>query len=48
MEEVEYCSDPKKVSLFPGVIEALRQLKEKGFKNIIITNQAGIGRGNPH
>jgi len=45
MEEVEYCSDPKDVALFTGVPEALRRLKSKGFKNIIITNQAGIGRG---
>ena len=45
MEEVGYCSDPKDVRLFPGVRDALRLLKEAGYKNIIITNQAGIGRG---
>jgi len=44
MEEVDYCSDPKDVRLYPGVHNALRLLKEAGFKNIIITNQAGIGR----
>jgi D-glycero-D-manno-heptose 1,7-bisphosphate phosphatase len=45
MAEVDYCSDPKKVSVFPGVREALARLKAAGFKNIIVTNQAGIGRG---
>src|SRR5512136_2148698 len=45
MEEVDYCRDPKDVHLLPGVMEMLRELKERGFLNIIITNQAGIGRG---
>ena len=45
MEDCVYCSDPKKVKLFPGVPEALRRLKSNGFKLIIITNQSGIGRG---
>jgi D-glycero-D-manno-heptose 1,7-bisphosphate phosphatase len=45
MAEVDYCSEPEKVSVFPGVREALARLKTAGFKNIIVTNQAGIGRG---
>jgi len=45
MEEVGYCKDPKEVVVFPGVAAALELLKERGFKNIIITNQSGIGRG---
>ena len=45
MEDCDYCSDPKDVSIFPGVPEALRRLKSKGFKLIVITNQSGIGRG---
>ena len=45
MEDTDYCSHPRDVRLFPGVLEALRQLKSRGFKLIIITNQSGIGRG---
>src|SRR5689334_15048129 len=45
MEDCVYCSDPKKVKIFPGVPEALRRLRSNGFKLIIITNQSGIGRG---
>jgi D-glycero-D-manno-heptose 1,7-bisphosphate phosphatase len=45
MEDCDYCSHPKDVRIFPGVAEALRRLKSRGFKLIIITNQSGIGRG---
>jgi len=45
MEDCDYCSDPKDVRIFPGVPEALRRLKSRGFKLIVITNQSGIGRG---
>ena len=45
MEDCDYCSHPKDVRVFPGVIKALRRLKSQGFKLIIITNQSGIGRG---
>jgi len=45
MEDVDYCSDPKNVQIFSGVPGILGRLKAAGYKNIIITNQAGIGRG---
>ncbi len=45
IEDADYCSHPKQVKVFPGVPEALRRLKSKGFKLIVITNQSGIGRG---
>ena len=45
MEDVDYCSDPGNVLLYTGVSDALARLKAAGFKNIVITNQSGIGRG---
>jgi len=45
MREVNYCADPKQVEIFPGVSEALVRLKQAGYKLIVISNQAGIGRG---
>jgi D-glycero-D-manno-heptose 1,7-bisphosphate phosphatase len=45
MREVNYCSDPQLVDIFPGVPAALLKLKAAGYKLIVISNQAGIGRG---
>lgn len=45
MQNVDYCSDPRQVKIFAGVPEALKRLRSKGFKLIIVTNQSGIGRG---
>jgi D-glycero-D-manno-heptose 1,7-bisphosphate phosphatase len=45
MRDVDYCGDPRKVEVYSQAAPALRRLKEKGYKLIIITNQSGIGRG---
>src|ERR1700737_4686337 len=45
MRDVDYCGEPKDVDLFDGVPDALRKLKERSYKLIVITNQSGIGRG---
>ena len=45
MRDVDYCGDPGKVEVYPQAAEALRRLKENGYKLVIVTNQSGIGRG---
>ncbi len=45
MEDTHYCGDPADVRVYPGVPDALRKLREAGFRLFIITNQSGIGRG---
>ncbi|MEQ1860512.1 MAG: HAD family hydrolase [Chthoniobacteraceae bacterium] len=45
IEDVRYCKDPALVRVLPGVVVALRQLREAGFLTVIITNQSAIGRG---
>lgn len=45
IHDADYCSDPKQVKVFDGVSEALRRLKQHGYKVLVITNQSGIGRG---
>jgi D-glycero-D-manno-heptose 1,7-bisphosphate phosphatase len=45
IQEKDYLSRPGQVALFPGVGQALRGLREAGFKLFIVSNQSGVGRG---
>lgn len=45
IEEVNYLKRPEDIRVFPETLHALRNFKESGFLNIIITNQSGIARG---
>lgn len=45
IRDKHYLSDPEKISIYSGVVPALKKLKAKGWKLIIGTNQSGIGRG---
>ena len=40
-----YIADPGKVSIFPGSADALARVRELGYLLVMVTNQAGIGRG---
>lgn len=43
--EREYLSDPAGVELLPNAVAGLRRLRAQGFGLIVISNQAGVGRG---
>ena len=45
IEDVGYMSSPEQIQFIPGSIEAIKKLKEAGYKVVVITNQAGIARG---
>lgn len=45
IEERNYLSDPAGVVLLPQALEGLRAFGEMGFGLVVVTNQAGIGRG---
>ena len=43
--KAEYISSPGQFIWLPGALDALRQLKDSGYRVILISNQAGIARG---
>lgn len=45
IKERNYTYKPDEVELLPTVAEAIKLMKDKGFKIIVVTNQSGIGRG---
>lgn len=45
IEEKNYVSDPKDVCILPGIPELIRGARNLGLAVVVITNQAGIGRG---
>ncbi len=45
IEDPGYLADPAGVALIPGVAGALARLAALGYLRIVVTNQAGIGRG---
>ncbi len=43
--EKNYLHEPDEVELLPGAVEGLKLLQQNGFRLLVATNQAGIGRG---
>ncbi|NTV83415.1 MAG: D-glycero-beta-D-manno-heptose 1,7-bisphosphate 7-phosphatase [Bacteroidales bacterium] len=44
-EEVGYLREVKDLQLIPGSAQAIRQIKQAGWKVVIISNQSGVARG---
>lgn len=44
-EEVNYLHKPEDLQILPGVPEAIKLLRDGGFKILVVTNQAGVARG---
>jgi D-glycero-D-manno-heptose 1,7-bisphosphate phosphatase len=44
-EEVEYLHDPKDLVVIAGVAEAIATVNRLGIPVVVVSNQAGIGRG---
>ncbi len=45
VEEVNYLHRPTDIAFIPGVCEAIARVNAAGFPVMMVTNQAGIGRG---
>lgn len=45
IEDPGYISSPEQVKLLPGTAQALMQLKQMGYKLVVVSNQSGIARG---
>jgi D-glycero-D-manno-heptose 1,7-bisphosphate phosphatase len=43
--EREFLHRPEEFLFIPGAVQAIRLLKEAGFRVIVVTNQSGIARG---
>ena len=44
-EDTGYPSDFRQVHIYPEAFEAVRRLKQAGFATVVVTHQAGLGRG---
>lgn len=44
-EDLGYVHRPEDLKILPGVVDALRELKRRGYLLIVISNQSGVARG---
>jgi D-glycero-D-manno-heptose 1,7-bisphosphate phosphatase len=45
IEHIEYLSEPGRLKELPGSFEALKKMRELGYRIVVVTNQPGIGLG---
>jgi len=45
IEDTGYLNDPGQMKILPGVPDALVELKQLGYKLIVVTNQSAVARG---
>ncbi|MGH9721486.1 MAG: D-glycero-alpha-D-manno-heptose-1,7-bisphosphate 7-phosphatase [Bryobacteraceae bacterium] len=45
IEEIGYLHDPCQVRYLPGALDAIARMNRAGVAVVVVTNQAGIGRG---
>lgn len=45
IEDKHYLADPDKIEFIPGALDAVRGLKECGYRIVIVSNQSGVARG---
>jgi len=45
IKERDFDYTPENIEILPGVPEAVKKLKEAGYKIIVVSNQSGVGRG---
>jgi D-glycero-D-manno-heptose 1,7-bisphosphate phosphatase len=44
-ERADYVKTPEELEILPGIEEPLREIRKRGFRLVIITNQSVVGRG---
>lgn len=44
-EDLGYVHRPEDLKILPGVVDALKELKRRGFLLIVVSNQSGVARG---
>lgn len=45
IEDKNFLKTPDEIEFFPGSVQAIRILRNLGYKIVVLSNQSGIGRG---